>query len=117
MSVEWCVDVGHHRELRRDRVAVEIGGFVEDDEPGEVHVREFGERHDIPTPAMLGDRAEDALDGLHLSGPDSGDDRQCFLMWHAAITLHVDRTVSVGRDDINSGREFAWLPARLPRGW
>ena len=83
MSVERRVDIRHQRQLRGDWVAVEIGCFVEDDESGEVDVRELREWNDIPVVAMIGDRAEDALDGLHLSGPDSGDDGQSFLLRHS----------------------------------
>ena len=85
MTVEGGIDIGHQRELRRQRIAVEVGCFVEHDESREVHVGELCERDDVPAFAVIGNRAEDRFQRRHLSGLDAGDDGQCFLMWHATV--------------------------------
>ena len=59
MTVEGGIDIGHQRELRCQRIGVEVCCFVEHDESREVHVGEPCERNDIPVFAVIGNRAED----------------------------------------------------------
>src|SRR5205823_5827736 len=72
--IERSVDVGEEEELGRNRQPVEVDGFIQDEQPGEVNAGQLSKRDQVVERRAAVHRPQRAQERVFLAGFDRRED-------------------------------------------